>query len=188
MFLEPLASGPKPEVAALQELLVAVEQDPKFRLDHAPLVQIANPQHESGPPVHGCDDDRVAKDDVRARTREADEDESSHNRHHEDAAHDFDGGENVTVEVSRRHVAVAHGGNGLHAEKEGVEEGPGRPPGDALWIELVKGGEKKIERDVDDADKGGELWPGQPKEPLVGIAPMPFLGVEFDELDLSRTD
>ena len=42
-------------------------------------------------------------------------------------------------------MAVAHGGQRLHAEKEAVKKPvPASAPGDTFWLETVQRGEKKV--------------------------------------------
>ena len=81
-------------------------------------------------------------------------------------------------------MAVAYGGQGLHTEKERIEKGTAPHPGNAIAADGVKRGEEKIERDVNGGNEGGELRPAQAEQPLVGVAPIPLLGVEFEEFEL----
>jgi hypothetical protein len=95
----------------------------------------------------------------------------------------------VAIERLRIHVAVAHGGQRLDAEKEAIEEPmSARAAGDSARLEAVKRGEKKVQRDVNADGKRGELWPPQTKQPAINVAPSPRVGVDFDKLDLTGAD
>ena len=66
----------------------------------------------------------------------------------------------VAVERLRVHVAIAHGGQRLDAEKEAIKKPvPAGAAGDTVLLEIVKRGEKKIQRDVNAGGDRGELWP-----------------------------
>ncbi len=59
--------------------------------------------------------------------------------------HDFDRADDVTVKRLRIHVAIANRGQRLHAEKEVIKKPmPTSAAGDAVLLETVKRGEKKI--------------------------------------------
>jgi len=83
-------------------------------------------------------------------------------------------------------VTVADCGQRLHTEEETIEKPAGASsPGNAIWVDTVENGKNKIQADVNSADKQGELSPTQSEQPTVNIAPLPRVGIYFDELDLS---
>jgi hypothetical protein len=95
----------------------------------------------------------------------------------------------MSVKRLRIHVTVADGGQGLDTEEEAIEKPAGAgSSGDAVWVDAVKNGEEKIQADINSADKQGELWPTQSEKPAINIAPLPRVGIDFDELDLARPD
>src|SRR2546422_9066476 len=74
----------------------------------------------------------------------------------------------------------------LHAEEKTIEKPfRSRRAGHALGIETVKERKEKIQSDVNNCDKRGELRPAQAKQPAVDVAPSPRVGPDFDELDLA---
>jgi len=85
-------------------------------------------------------------------------------------------------------VAVADSSERLDAEEKAIQKPMGGSSSDAVLLKTVKGGEEKIEADVKSADKRGELWPAQSKQPAVDVAPFPGVGIDFDELDLTRSN
>src|SRR5206468_11660473 len=100
--------------------------------------------------------------------------------------HFSDGGDNLTVEITRIQMSVTHGGQRLHTEKERIVKGTAPHPGNAIAADGVKRGEEKIERDVNGGNEGGELRPAQAEQPLVGVAPIPLPGVQCQEFELPR--
>ena len=94
----------------------------------------------------------------------------------------------MTVEITRIHMAVAHGGQGLHTKKERIEKGTAPHPGNAIAADGVKRGEEKIQRDVNGGNERGEARPAQAEQRLVGVAQIPLLGVEFEEFELPRAN
>ena len=95
----------------------------------------------------------------------------------------------MSVKRLRIHVAVTDGGQRLDAEKEAVEKPAGAgSPGDAVCVDTIKNGKEKIQADINSADKQSELWPTQSEQPPVDIAPLPGVGVDFDELDLAGSN
>jgi hypothetical protein len=55
-------------------------------------------------------------------------------------------------------------------------------------VKPVENGEKKIEADVNKADKTGKLRPAQAKEPPIDIAPLPGRSIYLHEFDLPRSE
>src|SRR4030095_8787060 len=101
-----------------------------------------------------------AENNSRTRSRETDKDQPSHHREQKDAAHDFNGSDNVAIERLRIHMAVAHGSERLHTEKEAIiKPMPTGGTSDTVLLETVKRGKKKIERDIKRADEHGKLRP-----------------------------
>ena len=95
----------------------------------------------------------------------------------------------MSVKRLRIHVAVANGGQRLDTEEEAIEEPVGAgSPGDTVWIDTIKNGEEQIQADINSADKQSELWPTQAQQPPIHVAPFPGVGINFDELDLARSD
>ena len=87
----------------------------------------------------------IAEHDARDRARKADKDQPSHDRQQKEAAHNFNGRDDVAIERLRIHVAIANSRQRLHAEKEAVKKPmPTSAPGDTVWLETVEGGEKKV--------------------------------------------
>jgi hypothetical protein len=85
-------------------------------------------------------------------------------------------------------VAVADGGERLHAEEKAIEKPMRRPPRDAVLLKTVKDCEENIESDVQSADERGELRPAQAQQPAINVAPFPRIGVDLDELDLAGSN
>ena len=57
-------------------------------------------------------------------------------------------------------MAVAHGGQRLHTEKEGIKKPmPTSGTSDTALLETIESGKKKIERDIKHADEHGKLRP-----------------------------
>src|SRR5205085_8848620 len=125
-----------------------------------------------------------AKNDPRDWAREADENQSGHNREQKDSGHDLDRADDVSIKRLRVHVAVSDSCECLHTEEKAVEEPMGGPSRDAVLLQAIKSGEKKIEADVKRPDKCGELRPPQAKQPAIHVAPFPGVGVDLYELDL----
>jgi len=95
----------------------------------------------------------------------------------------------MSIKRLRIHVAIADGGERLHAEKETIEKPVGAgSPGDAVWVDTIKNGKEKIQADINSADKQSELWPTQSEQPPVDIAPLPGVGVDLDEFDLAGSN
>ena len=93
----------------------------------------------------------------------------------------------MTVNRLRVHVTVPDGGERLNAEEKAIEKPLGsRSASDTVWVEAVEKREEKIQRNVGDRDKQGELVPAQTEQPAINVAPFPFIGTDLDELDLSR--
>ena len=68
----------------------------------------------------------------------------------------------MSVKRLRIHVAIADGGERLHAEEKAVEKPTGAgSPGHAIRVDAIKNGEEKIQTDVNSADESCELWPVQ---------------------------
>src|SRR4029434_2204008 len=95
------------------------------------------------------------------RSRETDENQAGHDGEQKYTDHDFDGGNDVTVNSLRVHVAVANSGQGLDAEEEAVEERMRRQPSNTVSTKAIKDGEEKVEPDINSSDKRGELRPPQ---------------------------
>ena len=94
----------------------------------------------------------------------------------------------MSVKCLRIHVPVSDSGQGLHAEEKAIEKPMRRCPGNAVVADTVKSGEKKIQPNVNTADKRGKLWPTQAQQPAIDIAPFPSVGIDFDELDRAGAD
>src|SRR6059058_1049438 len=86
-------------------------------------------------------------------------------------------------------MAVAHSGQRLHTEEEAIKKPmPTGSASDTAWLETIKCGEKKIERDIKRADEHRKLWPPQTKQPAINVAPSPCVGIDFHELNLAGAD
>ena len=95
----------------------------------------------------------------------------------------------MPIKRLRVHVTVPNRGQRLDTEEEAIEEPVSAgSPGDAVWVDTIKSGKEKIQADINSADKQSELWPTQSEQPAVDIAPLPGVGIDFDELDLARLD
>ena len=77
----------------------------------------------------------------------------------------------------------------MDTEEEAIEKPVGAgSPGDAIWVDTIKSGKEKIQADINSADKQSELWPTQAQQPAIDVPPLPCGGIDFDELDLARSD
>ena len=94
----------------------------------------------------------------------------------------------MSVKRLRIHVAVADGGQRLHTKEKAVEEPMVGSSGDTVFAKTVKSGEKEIQSNVKSADKRRELWPAQAKQPAIDVPPFPGVGINFNELDLARSN
>ena len=95
----------------------------------------------------------------------------------------------MPIKRLRVHVTVSNRGQCLDTEEEAIEKPvSASSPGDAVWVDTIKNGKEKIQADINSADKQSELWPTQSEQPPVDIAPLPRVGVDLDELDLTGLD
>ena len=133
-----------PEISAFRQRFIARKHDSKLSFDHAVLILVANTHHQRGAAIQRRDYHRPAKHDARDGAREADENQSGHHREQKHARHDFEGGDDVTVQSLRIHVAVAHSGQRLDTEEEAVEKPVWRRPGNTISAKAVKNREKQI--------------------------------------------
>src|SRR5437763_13977799 len=86
-------------------------------------------------------------------------------------------------------MAVAHSGQRLHTEEEAIKKPmPTGSASDTAWLETIKRGEKKIERDIQRADKHRKLWPPQTKQRAIKVVPSPCVGTDSHELNVAGTD
>jgi hypothetical protein len=65
----------------------------------------------------------------------------------------------VAVKCLWIHVAVADGGQRLHAEKEGIEKRAACHPGNAVSADAVERGEDKVNRGISAENESGEPRP-----------------------------
>src|SRR5262249_2520576 len=111
---------------------------------------------------------------------------SGHDCEQENAAHDLNRADHMSIEGLRIHVAVADCGQCLYTEKEAIEKpasaGAAR---NTLTIQTVKRREQQVQHDVHCRDKRGELWPPQSKQPLISVARLPGANVDFNKLNLT---
>ena len=95
----------------------------------------------------------------------------------------------MAIERLRIHVAIAHGRQRLHAEKEAIIKPiPTSGARNTILLETVERGEKKVESDVKTGDKRRELPPAQTEQPTIDIPPPPCVRIDFDKLDLAGAE
>ena len=86
-------------------------------------------------------------------------------------------------------MTVPNRGQRLDTEEKAIEKPVGGgSPGDAVWVETIKSGKKKIQADINSADKQSELWPTQAQQPPIDVAPLPCGGIDFDEFNLAGSN
>ena len=85
-------------------------------------------------------------------------------------------------------MAVANSGQRLHTEEKTVQEPMRGPSRDAVLLQTVKGGEEKIQPDVNCTHESSKLRPAQTEQPAINVAPFPGVGIDFDKLDLTRSN
>jgi hypothetical protein len=85
-------------------------------------------------------------------------------------------------------VAVADSGERLDTKKERVDERTGLEIGDAISADAVERGEDEVDADVNGRDERDKSRPTQREEPLISIPPVPSLGVDLEELNLTGAD
>src|SRR5262249_37238576 len=131
----------------------------------------------------------ITEQDARNRSRKPDENQAGHHREQEKAAHDFNCSNDVAIERLRIHMAVAHGGQCLDAEKETIKKPmPASAACDAALLETVKRGEEKVECHVNADGDRGELRPSQAEQPAIDVAPSPCVGIDLDKLNLTGAE
>ena len=85
-------------------------------------------------------------------------------------------------------MAVADGRHRLDAEKESVRERPGRHLGDAVSTQGIQDGEENIDGEIGARDEGGKLRPAQRQDPMIGITPFAFPGIDLEEFKLANVN
>jgi len=177
------------EIAAFEQRFIARKHDPELGFHHAVLIFITDADHQRRLPIQRRNDQGIAEHDTGDWTRKAHEDEAGHRCEQKNPSHDFNRRDDVGVQRLRIHVAVADGGQRLHAEEEAVKKPmSASAASDTVLLDTVKGGEKKIEPDIKTGDKRGESRPLQTEQPAIDVAPPPGVRPHFDELDLTGTD
>ena len=76
----------------------------------------------------------------------------------------------------------------MHAEEESVRERAGRHLGDAVSTHGIQDGEENVDGEIGARDEGGKLRPAQRQDPMIGITPFTFPGVDLEEFILADVD